>query len=666
MKEKMLIYSFDVFDTVVTRTVAEPRDVFLLMGEALESLCPGLPPGLYADFRAARIKAESDARRSAEREDIKIADIYREMASQWGLDDNQRDKLIEVEIDKEIMVSSPVRGTINEIDRLRKKGCRIIFITDMYLPETVIKDILAEAGAFRNGDGLYVSGEIGTMKRSGALFRYVLEKEGCEAAQLCHYGDNLKGDMRVPAQMGIRIHNIVPSAEAGVWAHRACHISYIRPNVYEKTMVNAAAENRKLGLLTAGVSRAVRLSRAHSSAHLQCIWDTASNVAGPQFFFFVWWVLEEAKKRGIERLYFVSRDGQVLLKIAEVIKKEWGYSTDCKYLYGSRQSWFLPAVTSIGEYELDWMADSNVIKTCHNVGLRPEDIKAQLRDYGFTPEMWETRLSGRKKKRLKKCLSQSDVSDKIFRQAALAFTNLSGYLRQMGVPGNGRYAIVDLGWEGKMHHALSEVIRRAGDDPDAGLTGFYLTIYKKPDVHGSDRLISFDLFLGRKYRKLAMNILNEVFAAADHGPVSGFAEEGGRFAPVMEYPVNTEGIKWGVNAQQQAITEFAERFTDLYGGEFPDPDVMRAITKPGFARFLLNPSLMEADTYGSYPMSVSMVERELPEVAPVYGRGDILIWALHLKTLESFWPEGFLTRGGHKVLKMLYSIYSKFSPKKWK
>ena len=211
-----------------------------------------------------------------------------------------------------------------------------------------------------------------------------------------------------------------------------------------------------------------------------------------------------------------------------------------------------------------------------------------------------------------------------------------------------------------MHYALSEVIRRSGCDPEEGLTGFYLTIYEKPEGHDLDRLISFDLFAERKYRKLSTNILNEVFAAADHGTVSGFTEENSRFVPVIKSPVNAEGIEWGIMTQQEAIIEFAQKFTDICAGEFPDLDIIRAAIKPGFTRFLLDPSGAEAETYGSYPMNISMVETKLSEVAPVYGRSDIMMWMIHLKTLESIWPEGFLTRGGHRVLKRLYGIYNKF------
>lgn len=110
-------------------------------------------------------------------------------------------------------------------------------------------------------------------------------------------------------------------------------------NRYEQTLRHSTVGPERLRSLAAGISRFLRLSKALEEEHLKTIWDTAASVAGPVFFFFVYWVLETAKKQGIKRLYFLSRDGKIFLEIAETIKKYWPYNIDCRYLYSSRELW---------------------------------------------------------------------------------------------------------------------------------------------------------------------------------------------------------------------------------------------------------------------------------------------------------------------------------------
>jgi predicted HAD superfamily hydrolase len=95
------------------------------------------------------------------------------------------------------------------------------------------------------------------------------------------------------------------------------------------------------------------LQSQETSPDKQVIWDTTASAVAPMLFGFVHWCLVEAQKKGIQRLYFVARDGQILQKIAQVICHNWGYTIDCRYLYGSRQAWHLPAIQEIGEVELD-------------------------------------------------------------------------------------------------------------------------------------------------------------------------------------------------------------------------------------------------------------------------------------------------------------------------
>lgn len=58
---------------------------------------------------------------------------------------------------------------------------------------------------------------------------------------------------------------------------------------------------------------------------------------------YVNWAVKHALKHGIECLYFISRDGYHLKRIADVIIKEKHYPIRTKYIYGSRKAWRIPS-----------------------------------------------------------------------------------------------------------------------------------------------------------------------------------------------------------------------------------------------------------------------------------------------------------------------------------
>lgn len=200
------VFSFDVFDTVLTRIVADPKDIFLLMQSKLKGLDINLPDKLIENFAQIRVNSERAARRATEREDIKIEDIYTQISKKYGLSDKQTAGLIQKELEIECRSVCPICWTISEINSLRKQGARIVFVSDMYLPEQRIRDMLIRVGAYQEGDKLYASGEIGLAKSSGNLFRHILKKENCDPHRMAHCGNNIHGDIFIPARMGIHIY----------------------------------------------------------------------------------------------------------------------------------------------------------------------------------------------------------------------------------------------------------------------------------------------------------------------------------------------------------------------------------------------------------------------------------------------------------------------------
>lgn len=60
---------------------------------------------------------------------------------------------------------------------------------------------------------------------------------------------------------------------------------------------------------------------------------------GPILIPYVKWILDQALKGKISRLYFIARDGYVLKRIADIFIDSYEYPIQTYYIYGSRKTW---------------------------------------------------------------------------------------------------------------------------------------------------------------------------------------------------------------------------------------------------------------------------------------------------------------------------------------
>lgn len=175
---------FDVFDTLIERTVSSPQDVFRLVGDE--------------KFYARRAEAERQCAETGG--EFTLVDIYRRLAPFYG---DSTEKLAAEEIRAELSCCRAKEDVRPVYEELVKSGKRIFIISDMYLPSSVIADMLASCG-YGGYEKLYVSNEWGSSKRSGKLFTLVLESNGIDKSSVIHVGDSIRGDFLGARKAGIK------------------------------------------------------------------------------------------------------------------------------------------------------------------------------------------------------------------------------------------------------------------------------------------------------------------------------------------------------------------------------------------------------------------------------------------------------------------------------
>lgn len=314
------MYSFDVFDTLITRKTASPIGVFLLMQEYLtEKKIQIYSTYVSNDFANLRIKAEKNASKFLKKNAINLQDIYSVLMQMSDISDEESEELMAAEIELEIKCAVGIEKNIDILLQLYQKKEKIILISDMYLSADVIRNILKKIHPVLGTIPLYVSSDYNATKHDGALYFKVKELENVEYAEWTHYGDNYISDIKIPKFLGIN----------------TVYIESRRVPLWEREMTEKIDLNTNLSLqIVLGVTKLARMKQVLSEKE-----EIGVSVGGVILFPYVEWIINRSMRLGLERLYFIARDGYLLKRIADAYINLYQLRLQTKYIYGSRQAW---------------------------------------------------------------------------------------------------------------------------------------------------------------------------------------------------------------------------------------------------------------------------------------------------------------------------------------
>lgn len=136
-----ILYSFDIFDTLITRTTATPCGIFSIMEKHLlqDSEYANFPEIVKQNFFIIRQEAENFIRTNKklmyDEQDIKFEDIYKIIKNNYNLNETQINTLMNLELNTEIKNIIPIQKNINTLKELIFKNNRVVLISDMYHSE---------------------------------------------------------------------------------------------------------------------------------------------------------------------------------------------------------------------------------------------------------------------------------------------------------------------------------------------------------------------------------------------------------------------------------------------------------------------------------------------------------------------------------------------------
>ncbi len=288
------VISFDIFDTLLTRDVPTPSDIFAIIGEKLGK----------NNFTETRITAETKAK-ALKGGGYTLKDIY-DFISIPGA--------IETEINTELEYCAPKREVIDILKFAQNLNKQILITSDMYLPEDVIRRMLAKVGV-NEPYKLYVSNECNMSKYSGSIYEYY--KKIYDNKKILHIGDDEFSDINQAEKYGITAFQTTKKHNSLL---PLC--STIKDKILLSSLLN-------------------KIDNCFSNKY-QCIsMEIIGYFVAPLIINYMNWLFRKSKELGITKILFIARDGYLLEKL---YKKYPFQKPEGIYFYTSRRAL---AVTTI-------------------------------------------------------------------------------------------------------------------------------------------------------------------------------------------------------------------------------------------------------------------------------------------------------------------------------
>ena len=577
--------SWDFWDTLVTRSVIKSTDIFELME---------IKTGIKG-FASMRQKAEYNSRLRCP--ETKLSLIYEHLP----LDPELATDLMKLELALEYELSSPINDNIHQFSE------NDIIISDMYLDKRDLLLIAKKNGIHVKDDHFYVSSQLGLNKHSGEIYRHLLSKINIRK----HTGDNYHSDFRMAKK------------------------NNINSNFYKDELTRIEKlwlKGPERGKYIAGALRAARLESKGKKDISKSEEHIYSQILAPLLVGFVEWVLKESQAKKIKKLFFLARDGQIFYKIAKEFLKHQKIDIEIVYLYASRQALHLPGFISIDDAE-SWILDNTSYLSLEVVADRTQIEIKKLWEISrkYLNVQCDENLSSQDRATLKDIIRDSEFIPLLNESSKNAFTITKKYLEQEGLMGGvaNNFAIVDLGWSGRMQKSLENIIEKAGYSKDH-IFGFYFALDQNTVDSESGRKIGYLLDpmkvnLGVKNSWILNNkSIFEFLITADHPSTIGYQVSSNNcITPKYRIKIE-EKRKEDIGFFHESILCFAKKYLPLkniFGEDFVG---LASFALVMVKNFILNPSRNQAQHFLGFAVSEHQIERDFKPLVNRLNMANLL------------------------------------------
>lgn len=529
------MYSFDVFDTLITRPTALPNGIFALMQSKLaqERDVNGLEDYVIDNFFELRIHSENLARGAAEArrvEEVDLHKIYEAMAVCGCISEEQIEYLCRTEQDMETANVMDIHENIRRVKELIRQGEQVILISDMYLSSAVIRKMLLKADPVFESIPLYVSSEYKKRKTTGNLYRFVQELEQVRYEDWTHVGDNVYQDIEVPYSLGM-------NAE---WVQKN------QLTDFESRLLSQYGNDSRLQFMVGAAVRAGKKDRGDA-------YHIGIRYAGPVLYSYAEWIVGQAIKKNIKRLYFIARDGYLVKQVVDILLDEKRAGIETHYIYGSRKAWRMASLSEehYNLYQLVLWSHFKKITTLDELAsvlCIPVDGLYQYLPGVYGKDKQDKAISCQELEYISGNLAENPEFKKYHLHQLRSQRKLAkNYLLQEIDFSDDQFAFVDVSGGGLTQGCLQQLVKDKYHKP---IHTFFFKIDRVNLVEDSIT----DTFIPSY---LDSSLVVEMMCRAPHGQTDGYIEKDGRVVPVIEDGEGDLQIKHGFYEYEDGIKDFA-------------------------------------------------------------------------------------------------------------
>jgi predicted HAD superfamily hydrolase len=528
----------------------------------------------------------------------------------------------------------------------------IVFISDMYLPQAAIGEILKNCG-YSKYDALLVSSETGETKASGRLYDVALGRVAFAPKQWLHIGDNPYSDIRMARRRGMKTWHYVSPADKFARDRRQSEAwRSDRPSSSTGYVVKGLIANRLRH----------EIAPAGSANPQQSFWeDFGYTTAGPLYVGFTEWLMAQVAKHDLRTVYFLARDGFILQQLFKALRPPGLAAVETHYLYASRRALSFAAIRTIDEQALRFLTQSysrnEVGVFLKRIGLDPQTHAGAIERAGFRNARQHVKTNS-DIERLEQLFRS--LSEPICERAQSERTVMRDYLLNSDFSSGGRVALVDVGWNGSQQRAIQEILH--SDGHLVHITGFYLGTFSFA-AHLFDPKLAHDAYLfrlgqPREYQDLAagcVEIFDLLFSAAEGSLIRMERTSSGDFVPVTQPIDSGEASRnESVESLQAGAMQFVADYLALKQ-DFPELAITPEVALTQLRRVLRNPAPKEAMHLGDIPHTKDFGDSPRHPIAPRLGVFALLARRRTIRRRQGSWRAGIEARSSW-LYRMLYRL----------
>ena len=583
--------SFDIFDTLVCRNVPYPKMIF----EILEKKYIDTFKREFS-VKKERELAELRAVKYLKVEDVNIDEIYDFFE---GVDEQQKLWIKNQEIYLEKIFCCKNKEIFTIYKWCRDNGKRIILISDMYLSEDFLVQILNRCG-YEYWNALYISNELRARKSTGCLYDLVLKREKHLSTKIVHIGDSLKGDYLMARTRGIKSY---------------LHRSMLKKTEYCNRKVRCSSGTYKI------INTFIKNNLDRDADYFEKI---GYETIGPILYGYVKWLQLQVTKKNIKKIFFLTREGEILRKAYEIVYPHT--EIENTLIRVSRRATLVPLLYKCKNLDevlntivisRDSYTMGELLKACQ---IDLERVYEKLRNSGIQSDAIVSKLS-----KVEKGIVWKIIGEIVYEVSINQNEMIRGYLSEVGF--DGPLAVADVGWHGTIQSALQRVT------DNTNIVGLY--IGKKS--HNSSEKSSiwseaylFDDKINNEIRRAIMsapNIFEMSFLATEGTTLSYDIDESGKYIAILdEVEHSKESIK-KINKIQEAALRFVRDFNE-FEMQF-EIDTHPVDMAAGYCKFIDPPSQKTVNLFREFTFL------NVEKVSKLVAKHSLFYYVFHLKELRT-------------------------------